>query len=109
MFLGTALAQGLVISVVTRQQQLAMQMANMTGMLPSMMLSGFIFPVESMPTLFQRFTMIFAPRWFMEINRGIFLKGAGWFELITPLAVLLTINMVLLSLAAKKFKTDLEP
>jgi len=109
LFLGTALAQGLVISVVTRQQQIAMQMANMTGMLPSLMLSGFIFPIESMPVFFQRLTALLAPRWFMTANRGLFLKGAGLAELATPLTALLIINVVLLSLAAKKFKTDLEP
>ncbi len=108
-FLGTALAQGLVISVVTRQQQLAMQMANMTGMLPSLMLSGFIFPIESMPVFFQRLTAALAPRWFMEISRGIFLKGADAIDLIVPIGALLLINMVLLTLAARKFKTDLEP
>jgi ABC-2 type transport system permease protein len=53
MFLATTLSQGLLISVITRQQQLAMQMANMTGMLPSLLLSGFIYPTEGMPVFFQ--------------------------------------------------------
>ncbi len=108
-FLGCSLAQGLLISVVTRQQQLAMQMANMTGMLPTMMLSGFIFPIESMPKFFQGVTALLAPRWFMVISRGVFLKGMGWTELAPPLFYLCLINAVLLTLASRKFKTDLEP
>ncbi|MBV9079830.1 MAG: ABC transporter permease [Elusimicrobia bacterium] len=108
-YLGTTLAQGLVISVVTRQQQIAMQVANITGLLPNMMLSGFIFPVQSMPAFFQKFTMILAPRWFMAIARGIYLKGAGAGELAAPIAALLAIDAFLVRLAVKKFKTDLEP
>jgi ABC-2 type transport system permease protein len=108
-FLGCALAQGLLISVVTRQQQLAMQLANMTGMLPALMLSGFIFPIESMPKFFQGFTALLAPRWFMEVSRGVFLKGMTWTELAGPLFYLCVINAALLVLARKKFKTDLEP
>jgi ABC-2 type transport system permease protein len=73
------------------------------------MLSGFIFPIESMPVFFQRLTTVLAPRWFMTVNRGLFLKGASLTELAQPLVALLAINVVLLTLAAKKFKTDLEP
>ena len=74
-FLVTYLAQGLLISVTTRKQQVAMQLAMMSGMLPSQLLSGFVFPIESMPTFFQYFTMIFPARWFMQISRDTFLKG----------------------------------
>ena len=49
LFLVTYLAQGLLISVLTRSQHVAMQFAMMTGLLPSQLLSGFIFPIESMP------------------------------------------------------------
>jgi len=109
LFLSSSLAQGLLISVVTRQQQLAMQMANISGMLPSLLLSGFMFPTESMPAFFQYATGVLAPRWFMEISRGLFLRGAGPGDLLKPLGALLLINLVLMALAAKKFKKDLEP
>jgi ABC-2 type transport system permease protein len=107
--LGTTLAQGLVISVVARQQALAIQLANITGMLPSLLLSGFIFPIESMPRFFQIFTSILPAKWFMVIIRGIFLKGAGLLDLKTPFIALFIINVVLIFIAAKSFKKDLEP
>ncbi len=109
LFLGTTLAQGLVISVVARQQALAIQLANITGMLPSLLLSGFIFPIESMPRFFQIFTSILPAKWFMVIIRGIFLKGAGLLDLKTPFIALFIINVVLIFIAAKSFKKDLEP
>jgi ABC-2 type transport system permease protein len=109
MFLGTTLAQGIVISVITRQQQLAMQMANISGMLPAIMLSGFVFPIESMSPFFQTVTAALAPRWFMEICRGIFLKGAGVGDLAKPLIALAIINAVLIRIAVRRFKRDLEP
>jgi ABC-2 type transport system permease protein len=108
-FLATALSHGLLISIATRHQQLAMQMANITGMLPSMLLSGFIFPVESMPTFFQVATMALPPRWFMEICRNMFLKGSSLFDLAVPLLVLWVMHLVILRVAVAKFKKDLEP
>ncbi|MFL6648705.1 MAG: ABC transporter permease, partial [Sulfurifustaceae bacterium] len=57
-FLVTCLAQGLLISVVTRKQMIAMQIAIMSALIPSQLLSGFIFPIESMPKFFQYLTMI---------------------------------------------------
>lgn len=109
LFITAALAQGLFISVVTRQQQVAMQLSIISGLLPSMLLSGFIFPVESMPRFFHYFTMLLPPRWFMEAARGIFLKGAGIGELAGPFLALGALSSLLLGLALKKFKTDLEP
>ncbi|NLH39900.1 MAG: ABC transporter permease [Elusimicrobia bacterium] len=109
LYVVSALSQGLFISVATRQQQVAMQFAMIIGLLPSLLLSGFIFPVESMPPFFNYFTMILPPRWFMEAVRGIFLKGAGLRELALPFLALLALSAALLALALKKFKTDMEP
>lgn len=109
LYITAALSQGLFISVITRQQQVAMQVSIISGLLPSMLLSGFIFPVESMPVFFRYFTMLLTPRWFMEAARGIFLKGAGLRELAVPFLALAVLSALLLTLALKKFKTDLEP
>jgi ABC-2 type transport system permease protein len=109
LFIVSALSQGLFISVVTRQQQIAMQFSIISGLLPSLLLSGFIFPIESMPSFFHYFTMLLPPRWFMEASRGIFLKGAGLRELSGPFLALGLLSALLLGLALKKFKTDLEP
>jgi ABC-2 type transport system permease protein len=108
LFITAALSQGLLISVITRQQQIAMQVSMISGLLPSMLLSGFIFPVESMPEFFQYLTMLLPPRWFMAAARGITLKGADLGELAVPFLALGLLSAGMLALALKKFKTDLE-
>ena len=109
MFLAACLAWGIVISVATRQQQLSMQLSIVTGLLPSFLLSGFIFPVESMPVFFQYFTSILPQRWYMAVTRDVFLKASGPLELAVPLAALLAMDAVLITAAVRRFKTDLEP
>ncbi len=109
LFLITYLAQGLLISVVTRSQQVAMQIAIMSGLLPAQLLSGFIFPVDSMPTFFRYFTMIFPARWFMSISRQSYLKGSTLSDLIIPFIALGILCGVMIFMANKKFKKDLEP
>lgn len=109
LFIVASLSQGLLISILTRQQQLAMQLSMITGLLPSMLLSGFIFPIESMAAAFRYFTMILAPRWFMAVARGITIRGAGATDLAVPLFALAVLSALLLMMAFGKFKTDLEP
>lgn len=109
LFLITYLAQGLLISVTVRKQQVAMQLAMMTGLLPSQLLSGFIFPVESMPTFFRYFTMILPARWFMNISRDIFLQGSGFWQLKWNFLALAIIGSVMLTISVRKFKKDVEP
>ena len=109
LFLVTYLAQGLLISVITRSQHVAMQFAIMTGLLPAQLLSGFVFPIESMPTFFRYLTMILPARWFMTVTRESYLKGSTFFALLIPLLVLGISSCVMLVLATSKFKKDLEP
>jgi ABC-2 type transport system permease protein len=109
LFLSAYLAQGLLISVLTRKQQLSMQFAIVSGLLPSVLLSGFVFPIESMPTPFHYLTMIFPARWFMIISRDLFLKGTNLPDLIAPFGALLLINTFMLSVAVRRFKRDVEP
>lgn len=108
-FLISCLAQGMLISVLIRTQQLAMQLAMITGLLPSLLLSGFIFPIESMPEALQKLTSILPSKWFMLISRGIFLKGANFFEMKIPFLALASLSLALILLATKSFKRDLEP
>ena len=107
--LTTYLAQGIFISVTTRKQQIAMQFAMLTGMLPSNLLSGFVFPIASMPPVFRYLTMIFPARWFMEIARDTFLKGSGFLELAAPFLALTFFCGAMVLAAARRFKRDLEP
>ena len=104
-----ALALGLLISVITRQQQSAIQFGFAIGLLPSFMFSGFIFPIENMPTFFQYLTMLFPQRWFLQISRALFLSGASLIDLIIPFIALFLFMMGMITLAVQKFKTDVEP
>jgi ABC-2 type transport system permease protein len=109
LFLVTYLAGGLLISITVRKQTIAMQLAIIVGMLPSQLLSGFIFPVESMPKGFQYFTMILPARWFMDISRACFLQGSTLWELRVPFLALTLIGIVLIAMSVRRFKKDLEP
>lgn len=108
-FLVACLAQGLLISVVTRRQMIAMQLAMITGLIPAQLLSGFIFPIESMPKFFQYFTMILPARWFITIARESYLKGSTLVQMGAAFLALLALCAVLVGLARRKFKKDLEP
>lgn len=108
-FLVTYLAQGLLISVVARNQQVAMQMAMISGLLPSNLLSGFVFPVASMPIFFRYLTMILPARWFMQISRYTFLRGSSLTQLWIPFLALSTLCFLMIRQGTRKFKRDLEP
>lgn len=108
-FLSTYLAQGLLISVIARKQQMSMQMAMLSGLLPTILLSGFIFPVEHMPPFFYYFTMGLPARWFISISRDLFLKGAGFMDVLPAFAALCLLFGFMILLAVKKFKRDVEP
>lgn len=109
LFLVTYLSQGLLISVISRNQQVAMQMSMLSGLLPSNLLSGFVFPVASMPLFFRYFTMLLPARWFMEVSRGTFLKGSGFVALRWSFFVLTLFCFGMIGMATRRFKRDLEP
>jgi ABC-2 type transport system permease protein len=108
-FIVASLAQGILISVTMRQQSRSMQLSFISGFLPSLLLSGFIFPVESMPVFFRVLTSFLAPRWFMTIIRALFLKGPSFSEIAVPFAVLILLSLIPIIAASKRFKKDLEP
>lgn len=108
LFLTTYLAQGIFISVIAKRQQVAMQMAILSGFLPSILLSGFVFSIENMPPFWQLFTMILPARWYMMIARGSYLKGAGFHDLIIPFVALSILCALLMFAAIKRFRGDLE-
>jgi ABC-2 type transport system permease protein len=104
----TSLSLGVLISTVARNQQAAMMMANLITMMPSVLLSGFIFPISSMPQWLQIITLAIPARYFLAIIRGILLKGNG-FEVLWPYAALLLgLSIVLLAVSVKRFKVRLE-
>jgi ABC-2 type transport system permease protein len=77
LFMLGMLGQGLLISVVTRNQMVATQMSMQSSMLPSMLLSGFMFPVQNMPYILQIIAAAVPARWFVSLLRAVLLKGDG--------------------------------
>ncbi len=109
LFLVANLAQGLMISVVTRSQRLAYQSSMQVGNLPSLLLSGFVFPIENMPLIFQWITFLLPARWYMIIVRSTFLRAPTFDTLLVPMASLAGIAVVLVGISLSMFKMDLEP
>lgn len=102
-----ALSLGLFISTVAHTQQVAMMAALIISMLPSIMLSGFIFPIASMPKVLQWITYAVPAKYFLIIVRGIMLKGNTLMHIWTPLLVLLGMGIIFTLVSTKKFKTTL--
>jgi len=108
LYIVTGLSLGLIVSTVTDSQQVAMMATLLLTILPTIMLSGFIFPVKSMPTVFQYVSLIIPATHFLEIIRGIMLKGNTFFDLKIQLGYLAAISILLIALSVKKFSTKLE-
>jgi ABC-2 type transport system permease protein len=107
-FLLNGLGIGLLISTVTKSQQLAFMLCILFTMLPSFILSGFIFPISSMPPIIQYATTFIPAKYFLIILRGIFLKGTG-FGILWPEFLILTIfGVVFLLVCARRLKLSLE-
>lgn len=105
LYLIGALGLGLLISSIADTQQVAFQLAVLASFLPTLMLSGFIFPIASMPPLLQVITHIVPARYFLVALRGILLKGAGlsviWPELLS-LAVFSAVVLLLASVRLRR-------
>jgi ABC-2 type transport system permease protein len=107
LFLLTSLGAGLFVSTISRTQQQAMMGAFMFSM-PCFMLSGFAFPIRNMPVAVQYLTYLNPLRYFIEIVRGLFLKGTG-FEVLWPqMAILAVYGVSVLGLSALRFRKRLD-
>lgn len=102
LFLFAALGMGLLISASTNSQQVSFQVAIITSLLPSIILSGFIFPIQNMPAIIQAVTFVVIPRYFVAALRGIILKGAGLAEIWPHLLGMLILGIIFNVLAAVK-------
>lgn len=105
-FVFTNLGLGLFISTVSKTQQQAMTSAYFI-MLPSMLLSGLIYPIESMPRVIQYVTYLIPLRYMLTIVRGIFLKGAGFRELWQDTLILTVYGLVIFALSVLRFRKKL--
>jgi ABC-2 type transport system permease protein len=106
LFLIGALATGLLISTVADSQQVAFQLALLISLLPTLILSGFIFPISSMPRALQLVTTLVPARYFLLALRGIVLKGAPIATLIVPLVAMGLYAAAMLSLASLRLARE---
>ncbi len=102
-FITASLGLGILISNIAKTQMQAMQMAFFV-MLPSILLSGFMFPREAMPKIIYYLSNIIPLTYYLDIIRGIILKGIGFSYLIGQVIALLVFSVVLLTLSSLKFK-----
>ena len=103
-----ALSLGLLISNVAQTQLVALLLSAMVLLMPVVMLSGMLFPVESMPTILQWISAIVPPRYYIEAMRKLMIMGVGIGEVAHEVAVLAGMTVVLLAIALKKFNVRLE-
>jgi ABC-2 type transport system permease protein len=99
-FLVGALGTGLVVSTIAETQQVAFQAASLIAMLPTLILSGFIFPISSMPVALQYISSIVPARYFLVALRGIVLKGLDLNHVWPSVAALVVYAAVMVGLAA---------
>jgi len=104
LFLTGALSQGILISTVARTQLMASQLATLTTFIPTMLLSGFIYPIFNMPQIVQAVTYLIPARYYIIILRGLFLKGNGMDVMWDDALFLFLFALSMFSLAIIKFR-----
>jgi ABC-2 type transport system permease protein len=108
LFLLNTLGLGLLISTIVSTQQQAMMSCIYLLMVPMIYLSGLIFPIENMPLGFQYATYLIPVRYYADVIRGIFLRGSGLSVLWPEAVALLGMGLVILALAALRFRKSLD-
>lgn len=108
LFIITSLTLGVLISTISETQQAALMISLMGLMLPVILLSGFIFPLSSMPLPLQYISNIIPAKWFIIILKGIMLKGVGIAVLWKETLILLSMSLFFIVLSIKTYKIRLE-
>lgn len=107
-FIFVSLSLGLLISTLTQTQVAAMLASGLVLMMPTMLLSGMIFPVESMPWVLQGISAAIPARWYIQAVRKLMIQGVDVVNVLTEVGVLLGMAVVLVTVSLKKFKNRLE-
>ena len=103
-----SLTLGILISTVSGTMQQAIFISLIGLMLPTILLSGFIFPIENMPKIYDYVTMIMPPRYFIIIIKNIMIKGTGLMYVWKETLILIAMTMVFIGISVRKFKMRLE-
>jgi ABC-2 type transport system permease protein len=108
LFISLALSLGILISTVAKSQQVAMFISMFALMLPTLLLSGFIFPIKNMPIILQYIAHIMPPKYFIIIIKNIMLKGTGFMYIWKETLILVGMTLLFIAISVKKFKVRLE-
>jgi ABC-2 type transport system permease protein len=108
LFLAVVLSIGYLMSVLIHSQIGASQVALLVTMLPTTLLSGYVFPIDQMPNIVQYITYLMYSRYYVTIIKAIFLKGSGIPELVTPILFLIVYATAVMVLAARAFRKRLD-
>lgn len=103
-----SLALGLLISVIADTQLVALLFSGMVLLMPCIMLSGMMYPIESIPTILQYFSAIVPARWYISAVKKLMIMGVGIDTIVQEVTILTTMTVVIVTVALKKFKTRLE-
>lgn len=108
LFIITSLSVGLLVSTKTASQQTAMLISLLGMMLPTILFSGFMFPIENLPKVFQVLSNIIPAKWYYIIAKSIMIKGLGFHAIWKETLILTVMTLVLLIISLKSFKIRLE-
>lgn len=107
LYISVALALGTLISTVTQSQQTAMTISLMALMMPTLMLTGYLFPIENMPLPLQIISNILPAKWFIIILKDVMIKGLSLGEVIKPTLILVGMTIFLTALSIRNVKQRL--
>ena len=108
LFILMALCLGILISTMAKNQMVAMFISMIALMLPTIILSGFIYPIENMPVVLQILSNVMPARWFVTILRAIMLKGVGILYIWKETLILVGMTLFFIAMSVRKFRIRLE-
>lgn len=108
LYIFVSLSFGLLVSTITHSQQAAMLVSGMGLMIPVMLLSGMMFPIENMPLPLQFLSNIVPAKWYIRAVKAIMIEGLGITSVLKDVGVLCLMGVVLVTISLKKFKVRLE-
>ena len=108
LYLLLSLSLGLLVSTMARTQVTALLISGMVIMLPIMMLSGLVFPIENLPNVFKAVSCIVPARWYIDAIRKMMIQGAPLAAVMDDFAILFAMTVVLLAVSLRKFNDKLE-
>jgi ABC-2 type transport system permease protein len=103
-----SLSLGILISTISSTMQQAIFISLIGLMLPTVLLSGFIFPIEYMPEIYDYISMILPPRYFIVIIKSIMIKGTGFMDVWKETVILIGMTIIFIGLSVRNFKIRLQ-